>query len=69
MISSENGQVFRPQALKDTVLNQEKLSWEQYTFDAPLVANLAILEALKLDVSETMLQEMHWMRKRFGIAQ
>ncbi|MEO0473533.1 MAG: GldM family protein, partial [Bacteroidota bacterium] len=55
--------------LEDQVgLGGESKTWEKFNFDAPVVANVAILEALKLDVFEQQKQTLDLLNTRLGVA-
>ena len=43
-------------------------SWEKFTFDGPVVGNLAILEALKMDVYEEQKKLLDLLNTRLGVA-
>ncbi len=45
-----------------------KKTWERYTFEGPLIANLATLEALKLDVYEAEKSLLDLLNGRLGVA-
>ncbi len=58
-----------PEVLKDTIgTTGETKSWERYTFDAPVIANMAVLEALKLDVYEKQKELLDLLNGRLGVA-
>lgn len=46
----------------------EKKSWELYTFEAPVIANMAMLEALKVDVYEKEKELLDLLNQRLGVA-
>ncbi|MEM6764507.1 MAG: hypothetical protein AAF655_06270, partial [Bacteroidota bacterium] len=46
----------------------KKKSWERFTFDGPVVGNLAILEALKMDVYEEQKKLLDLLNGRLGVA-
>ena len=46
----------------------EVKSWEKYTFDAPVIANMAMLEALKVDVFEKEKELLDLLNQRLGVA-
>jgi gliding motility-associated protein GldM len=55
--------------LKDTIgTDGERKTWENYTFDAPVIANMAILEAIKLDIFEKQKELLDLLNGRLGIA-
>ncbi|MEL6652696.1 MAG: GldM family protein [Bacteroidota bacterium] len=55
--------------LQDTLgTDGDPKSWERYTFDAPVVANMAILEALKLDIYEKQKELLDLLNNRLGVA-
>jgi gliding motility-associated protein GldM len=55
--------------LEDQVGKEGKTkSWEQYTFDGPVVANMAMLEALKVDVLEKQKELLTLLNERLGVA-
>lgn len=49
-------------------IDGENKSWEKHTFDAPVVGNMAILEALKLDVYEQQKELLDKLNERLGVA-
>ncbi|MFK7924869.1 MAG: hypothetical protein AB8H47_23115 [Bacteroidia bacterium] len=58
-----------PEVLQDTTgTDGETKSWERYTFDAPVIANMAVLEALKLDVYEKQKELLDLLNGRLGVA-
>ncbi|MEM9986973.1 MAG: hypothetical protein AAF804_17915, partial [Bacteroidota bacterium] len=46
----------------------ENKTWEKYTFDAPVIANMAMLEALKVDVFEKEKELLDLLNQRLGVA-
>lgn len=46
----------------------ERKSWEKYTFDGPVMGNLAMLEALKLDAYEQQKKLLDLLNGRLGVA-
>jgi len=49
-------------------LDGQEKTWERYTFEGPAVANLATLEALKLDVYESEKGLLNLLNERLGVA-
>ncbi|GAB4404176.1 MAG: hypothetical protein OHK0039_04220 [Bacteroidia bacterium] len=56
--------------LKDVeeALDGQRKSWERYTFEGPAIANIATLEALKLDIYEQEKQLLNLLNERLGVA-
>jgi gliding motility-associated protein GldM len=46
----------------------ETKSWEKHTFDGPVVANMAMLEALKVDIFEKEKELLDLLNERLGVA-
>ncbi len=51
----------------ETTLDGEDKTWERYTFHNPVVANLALLEALKLDIIKKEKQTLDLINTRLGV--
>ena len=51
----------------EATLDGEKKTWERYTFHNPLVANLALMEALKLDILKKEKQVLDLLNGRLGV--
>lgn len=49
-----------PEFVNDQEVRNELISWEKFTFDGPVVANLAFLEAIKIDQSEIVKSEFEF---------
>ncbi len=65
----EASQQIEPQILGNKKgIDGEPKSWEKYTFDGPVMANLAMLEALKLDVYEQQKSLLDLLNGRLGVA-
>ena len=71
--------VYNENASEENQIEAEKLedreqpggeikTWERYTFDAPVVANMAMLEALKVDVFEKEKELLDLLNQRLGVA-
>ena len=46
-----------PEQIQDTLIGPEQKTWERFIFEGPVIANTAMLEALKADQSEKMKNE------------
>ncbi|RMG28885.1 MAG: hypothetical protein D6730_04890, partial [Bacteroidetes bacterium] len=65
----DESQKYTPHKLQDKRgMDGEMKSWEKYTFDGPVIANLAMLEALKMDVYEREKALLDLLNGRLGVA-
>ncbi|MDX1906910.1 MAG: GldM family protein [Bacteroidia bacterium] len=53
---------------KSQTHGKEAKTWEQYVFEGPLIANMAQLESIKLDVYEKEKELLNQLNERLGVA-
>mgnify|MGYP006268180859 CR=1 FL=1 len=67
--AKDESRKMKPEPLEDQVgKGGETKTWEKYTFDGPVVANMAMLEALKVDIFEKEKELLELLNERLGVA-